>query len=323
MLQVARLAPKSLGDATDLVVNFLRSQFNPDGGVKDRAGNSDLYYTVFGLEGLLALRADALTPSPGTPACDELSRVGEGRGGGSSFDVGCSPSIEREHPTATYLRSFGDGADLDFVHLSCLARCYASLPKPLRTNLPTDALLRHVERFRTPDGAYDATPRAKHGSLYGCFLSLGAYEDLGREIPDPAALIRCAQSLRTPDGGYANDLGMPLGLTPSTAAAATLLRHLGSPVPDDVVPWLLARHHPEGGFFATPDAPIPDLLSTATALHALAGLHADLEAIKEPCLDFLDTLWTNKGAFYGTWEDDTPDAEYTYYALLSLGHLSL
>jgi prenyltransferase beta subunit len=288
MLQVARLAPKSLGEATDLVVHFLRSQFNPDGGVNDRAGNSDLYYTVFGLEGLLALRADVPSAS-----------------------------------VANYLRSFGDGESLDFVHLSCLARCWAGLPKEFRPDVPTDAILNYVERYRTPDGAYDATPGAKSGSLYGCFLALGAYEDLGRDIPDPAALVRCAESLRTPDGGYANDLGMPLGLTPSTAAAATLLRHLDSPVPPDVVPWLLSRHHPEGGFFATPDAAIPDLLSTATALHALAGLHADLEPVKEPCLDFLDTLWTNKGAFYGTWEDDTADSEYTYYALLALGHLSL
>ena len=288
MLQVARLAPKSLGEATGLVTAFLRSQSNPDGGFKDRAGNSDLYYTVFGLEGLLALRADLPVAA-----------------------------------VADYLRSFGHGESLDFVHLSCLARCWAALPADLRRDIPADAILARVETFRTPDGAYDATPGGKHGSLYGCFLALGAYEDLGRPIPDPAAMIRCAESLRTPDGGYANDLGMPLGLTPSTAAAATLLRHLGHPVPADVTPWLLARHHPEGGFFATPDAPLPDLLSTATALHALAGVHADLEPVKEPCLDFLDTLWTNKGAFYGTWEDDTADCEYTYYALLSLGHLSL
>src|SRR4051812_49513647 len=123
MLQLARLAHKSLGEATDLVTSFLRSQFNPDGGVKDRAGNSDLYYTVFGLEGLLALRADpASSPSPGTP--------GEGRGEGSSsssdvgrsmLDVRCSSSMESEHPTANYLRSFGSGEPLDFVHLSCLA----------------------------------------------------------------------------------------------------------------------------------------------------------------------------------------------------------
>ena len=53
---------------------------------------------------------------------------------------------------------------------------------------------------------------------------------------------------------------------------------------------------------ATPTAPIPDLLSTATALHALAGAERDLsEDQRERCLDFIDTLWTNEGAFHGHW----------------------
>ena len=45
--------------------------------------------------------------------------------------------------------------------------------------------------------------------------------------------------------------------------------------------------------------------------------------LREPCLDFVDSLWTNRGGFFGTWADDTVDCEYTYYALLALGHLSL
>jgi hypothetical protein len=39
-------------------------------------------------------------------------------------------------------------------------------------------------------------------------------------------------------------------------------------------------------------------------------------------VDFVDTLWNGKG-FCGSWADDTVDSEYTYYALLALGHLSL
>jgi len=35
------------------------------------------------------------------------------------------------------------------------------------------------------------------------------------------------------------------------------------------------------------------------------------------------SLWTSRGAFYGNWADDVADCEYTYYALLALGHLSL
>jgi hypothetical protein len=114
-----------------------------------------------------------------------------------------------------------------------------------------------------------------------------------------------------------------MGLTPSTAAAVTLLRQLGQTVPEELGEWLLARCRAEGGFFATPMAPLPDLLSTATALHALAGMHVDFSGVKEPCLDFIDTLWSSKGGFYGTWEDDVLDCEYTFYALLALGHLSL
>ena len=58
------------------------------------------------------------------------------------------------------------------------------------------------------------------------------------------------------------------------AGAVTLIHHLGGEVPKSAVDWLLARARPAGGFLATPEAPVPDLLSTATALHALAAAHA-------------------------------------------------
>jgi prenyltransferase beta subunit len=288
MLQVARLSPKLLGESRDLCIEFLHSQVGPDGGFGDRAGQTDLYYTVFGIEALIALRADL--------------------------------------PVATlvaYLRSFGDGEGLDFVHLTCLARCWAALPRTETADVPRETIRQRLETYRTPDGAYDAAPDAEEGTVYGCFLALGAYQDLGLDLPDAAAMARCVLGLQSGDGGFANQADMPIGLTPPTAAAATLLRHLGQPVPRETGPWLLSRCHPEGGFYATPLAPMPDLLSTATALHALAGLQIDLHDVKEPCLDFLDTLWSSKGAFYGTWADEELDCEYTYYALLALGHLSL
>ncbi len=288
MLQVARLAPKLLGDSADLVRGFLLSQQHPGGGFTDRAGNPDLYYTVFGLEGLLALRADLPITA-----------------------------------TAAYLTAFGDGRDLDFVHLACLARSWAALPKELRSSVPADAILGHVETYRSGDGGYAVTAGQADGTLYGCFLALGTYQDLGRSLPDPAGMLTCATRLRAADGGYANQLDVPQGLTPSTAAAVTLFRTLDGPAHPELAAWLFARCRPEGGFFATPMAPLPDLLSTATALHALSGLHADLDAIREPCLDFLDTLWTAKGAFHGHWADDAIDCEYTYYGLLALGHLGV
>jgi prenyltransferase beta subunit len=288
MLQVARLAPKLLGDSTGLVADFLHRQINTDGGFKDRAGQSDLYYTVFGLEALLALQA-------AIPA----------------------PLVEN------YLRSFGAGESLDFVHLTCLARCWANLPvSPPQPDL-RQALLNRIESFRSLDGGYDATPQSPQGTTYGCFLALGAYQDLQASLPNSKGLFQCLRSLESRDGAFANQPGLQGGTTPATAAAATLLRCLGEPVDSAVGDWLLARCHGEGGFFAVCSAPIPDLLSTATALHALAGMQVSLERIKEPCLDFVDTLWTSQGGFYGNWADDTLDCEYTYYGLLALGHLSL
>jgi hypothetical protein len=288
MLQVARLSPRLLGESAGLVVDFLGGQMNDDGGFKDRSGNTDLYYSVFGIEGLLALRAEL-------PA----SRV------------------------ASYLRQFDDPGALDLVHASCLARCWAALPPAMSGEAPRGRILQRVERFRSGDGAYGSVEGAKGGTLYGCFMAVGAYQDCGSALPDPAAVVRCVRRLRAADGGYANGDDLPMGLTPPSAAAATLLRNLGEPVPPELADWLLARHHKDGGFFATPLAPIPDLLSTATALHALSGMHASLEAVKEPCLDFIDSLWTNRGAFYGNWTEDAADCEYTYYGLLALGHLSL
>ena len=278
---------KLLGDAADSVADFVRGQLNPDGGFKDRAGDSDLYYTVFGVESLFALRADLPTG-----------------------------------PLETYLRTFGDGDGLDFVHLACLARCWAMVPGRLpRPN--ADSILVRLEASRAGDGGYTPTPGQSTGTVYNTFLAFAAYQDLQRDAPDPAGLLGCLDSLRAADGGYANQQDLPMGLTPTTAAAVTLLRHLDRPADPALADWLLARHHAQGGFFATPAAPIPDLLSTATALHALSGMKADFEAIREPCLDFIDTLWSSKGAFCGSWEDDALDCEYTYYGLLALGHLSL
>jgi prenyltransferase beta subunit len=286
MLQVARLSPKLLGDSAALVGEFLRSRLNPDGGFQDRNGASDLYYTVFGLEGLIALGLD---PPPAV------------RG---------------------YLGSFGNGEDLDLVHLSCLVRCWASLD---RKNLPIDvqAVATAIESHRSADGGYHTARGEGEGSAYGCFLAVAAHQDLRLDIPNSAGILRCLRRLRAADGGYANQRGLATGLTPSTASASVLFRQLDEEPPAELSAWLLSRCHKEGGFFAAPSAPIPDLLSTATALHALAGMKADIAPIKEACLDFIDSLWTSAGGFYGNWADEALDCEYTYYGLLSLGHLSL
>jgi prenyltransferase beta subunit len=287
MLQVARLAPAQLGESQELVVRFLHDRINSDGGFQDRAGTSDLYYTVFGLDALVALQADL--------------------------------PVER---TAAYLAGFGDGDGLDFVHLACLARAWATI-RPRRDDVPVETLLARIETFRSADGGYAQAPGASHGSVYAAFLGLGAYEDLGRQPPDASVILKSIQRLRARDGSYANQPGLDSGTTTTTAAAVMLLRHLEAAVDRQLGMWLLDRCHTRGGFFASPGTPVPDLLSTATALHALSAMRVPIGGLQEPCLDFVDSLWTNRGGFHGSWVDDSLDCEYTYYGLLALGHLSL
>jgi prenyltransferase beta subunit len=287
MLQVARLAPRQLGESRALVAAFLRARGNPDGGFQDRAGASDLYYTVFGLDGLIALQ-------------EELP-------------------VDR---AAAYLTAHGASAALDFVHAACLARGWAALRR-LPDRSVVDGVLARIEACRSADGGYATSPGAVHGSAYAAFLALGAYQDFGRVLPAPDGVLTSLSVLRAADGSYANHPGQPSGITPATAAAVMVRRHLGAESDRDAGVWLLDRCHAGGGFFASAMAPMPDLLSTATALHALSSLHVPLGGLREPCLDFVDSLWTNRGGFFGTWADDAADCEYTDYALLALGHLSL
>ena len=291
MLQVARLAPKLLGDSAELVRAFFERQFTAAGGAGDRDNRPDLYYTIFALAGLQALQVP----------------------------------LDTRHPTlATWLRTFGEGAGLDFVHLGALARCWSAVGLVNETPDLAATVLERIETYRARDGGYDADPGAPHGNAYGCFVALGAYQDLGRQLPEPLRMVQCLKFLETPDGAWANARGLKVGSTNATAAAVTLLHQLGVPVNQSVGDWLLAQAHPEGGFLAMPLAPIPDLLSTATTLHALACLEREVPApIREKCLDFIDTLWSAEGGFHGHWADDHLDAEYTFYGLLALGHLSV
>jgi prenyltransferase beta subunit len=287
MLQVARLAPKQLGESRDLVAAFLNGRLNADGGFQDRAGASDLYYTVFGLEGLVALQETLPTTA-----------------------------------VAGYLRQFSDAASLDLVQLACLARCWANISRDL-SEVPVRDILSSLEGYRADDGGYAPAAGAPHGNVYSSFLALGAYQDLRQPLPEPDRLIDGVNRLRARDGGYANLPSDAHGITTVTAAAVAVLRALDGPIDPSLGVWLLDRCHASGGFVAVPAAPIPDLLSTATALHALATLHVPVAGLLEPCLDFVDSLWTNRGGFYGSWVDETLDCEYTYYGMLALGHLTV
>lgn len=288
LLQGARLSAVFLTASSGLVRDFYARQFNNLGAACDRAGNPDLYYTVFALAGAQALDV----PLP----------------------------VDR---TASWLLTFDDGAALDFVHLGALARCWAAVDRVGMPRHLDKRIFERIEAFRKPDGGYEGEPKMPHGTAYGAFVALGAYEDLGATPPHPLDLARSIAGLASADGACSNIPNQRIGALNATAGAVVLLRQLGLPVNASVADWLLKQEHPQGGFVAVPGAPMPDLLSTATALHALACAGHRIPAdVHERCLDFIDTLWSAEGGFHGHWADDILDPEYTFYGLLALGHLA-
>ena len=288
MIQAASRAGTTLGESALLVEKFIRSKFNDDGGFSDRAGRSDLYYTVFGIESLIALDADL--PKA---AIDD------------------------------YLRSIKI-SDLDFVHLTCLGRCMADVchAENIDTDFKND-IITELKQYRSSDGGISNIKNSQHGTMYGCFLGVGLYQDMQVEIPGKAELIACVESLSRDGGSYANEPAMTKGATSSTAAAITLQHFMDCPIRPESLDWLIKQMHPRGGFIALPAVPIADMLSTATALHGLAASSVKLPGrAKEDCLDFIDSLWSDKGGFCGSGADQAVDCEYTYYGLMAIGHLS-
>ena len=57
-LRLLRPPSREVGENVSDFQHFLLEQRHPHGGFQDRSGDPDIYYTVFGLEGLVALRAD-------------------------------------------------------------------------------------------------------------------------------------------------------------------------------------------------------------------------------------------------------------------------
>ena len=297
------------------VVTFARDRQMPDGGFRGRGGGSDIYFTVFGL-GVL----------------------------------GAAGAIPERRPLADYLAGFGTGEGLDFVHRVCLVRCLSvlsdlgRLPAFMAVAVARSGLLERLVRmraarppsprvpaglvdalapYRTQDGGYEQDARQRDcASAYACFLAWLAYQDAGHPMPQPDALLACLATLRREDGSYANARSVNSGATTATAAAVVLLCEAGLPVADITRDGLLQRRDAAGGFRAGVGTPVPDLLSTASALYALSRAGALPPDGREPDEDFVSSLWNEDGGFSGHTLDAESDVEYTFYALLALGCLA-
>ena len=290
LIDAAGRSAALLGPRAEDVVRIIRAHQNPDGGFWGKGKNSDLYYSGFALLSLTALNGP----------------------------------IDKE-ATVGYLTSFENGSHLeDLAHLAALIRQRVLvMEKPFDDDLRA-AFLEQVETYRCDDGGYHHLRSGPTGSAYGCFLAVGAYQDL--EVPLPAesvkSILACMEKLRSPVGGFFNEVEIPAVSVPGTAAAMMVRRVLtGTSQDTEAAKWLL-KCLDEGGFRVMPIAPVADLLSTAVALHSLSLTDYDLTSIRQSCLLFVDLVWNGQLGFCANAFDPISDPEYMFYGLLALGHLS-
>lgn len=271
---------------------YILSRQNADGGFPGRDGESDLYYTGFGLRGLAAL--DALTPGIAERA--------------ANFLRGC---LTRQTSVVDF-----------FSFLYSCAMVQASAGIDVLEGSAADWPARvaaELEKFRTRDHGYNKSPGAPSGSTYHTFLVGLCFDLLGRSLPNPDDVLRFVQARRREDGGYVEVPAMRRSGTNPTAAAIGLLHLLKGREPthdvDPTIDYLADMPSMEGGLRANDRIPLADLLSTFTGCWTLHQLGA-LERINvRQAFQYVQSLERKEGGFLGGVWDEATDVEYTFYGL--------
>jgi hypothetical protein len=159
-------------------------------------------------------------------------------------------------------------------------------------------------------------PHGDKFSPYSQFLLLSLNEDLGMDAGNPQELLTSLSPYRVETGGYGNIKGSRQAMVNATVAALAVKGQLCGYRADDDVKFLHSLQDESGGFYAGYSSPVPDLLSTATALFMLKCYGV---APRVNANDFIDAHWLPSGGFCATLPDETCDVEYTFYGLLALG----
>lgn len=273
---------------------YLAAAQRPDGGFAGRLGESDCYYTAFGLTGLLwlgelnerrAARAATFVASQATRAL-------------GAVDVVAMVA------TAALLRAAG----------------LANVLAEARTDAA--AILRPaLEPLRRDDGGYAKTRQSGPSSTYQTFLALAGWRLAGVEPPEAEATAAMLRRRQRVDGGFVElDAMRHSGTSPTAAAIGglALLDRLDEPTARRAAEFLAEMQSSDGGFRANTRVPFGDLLSTFTALAALDGMGRSGLVDCRLAARFVASLEQPGGGFVaGEW-DDQPDVEYTFYGIGAL-----
>lgn len=285
---VATLHEESLQQVRD----FLTRSLHEYGGFCGRMHTADLYYSFFGMECALAL--------------------------GMKLDW---------EKMREFLARYGQGEELDIVHLVALGRCWRMLETATQGQMKDpfagEVWSNLLSAFAAKEGGFNRGIGKERGLIYETFLAVTALDERGCKLPPAEGVCSVLNELKAHWGGYANHRGLRVGMTSVTAAALTLLARYGlNNEAKDAGQWIQKHLHEKGGIKVNDLSVIPDLLSTATGLLALqlVNLPVDKEW-KESTTDFVGSLWGSDGGFCGHIVDKRADLEYTFYGLMVLGLL--
>lgn len=226
-------------------------------------------------------------------------------------------SLDRE-VMRHYLESL-DQASMDLVHYAAYRRCeltqrFFNVPEWLAGHMPI------IGNWANPVSVHPFNvvdyPNQDPDSPYSRFIYRGCLEDCGQEVDQRT--LNCFAAYRVANGGFSNRRGDLVASVNATAAALMVIGQEDGYCKNDDLDYLLHVQDPSGGFRADVTAPVPDLLSTATALFALRCY--GVSPLVSP-RDFIEAHWLDNGGFGATLWDEEGDVEYLFYGLLALGSL--
>ena len=279
MLDTLQKGIKRLGDeAQKRIASFVSSQLTENGGFVDKSGKADLYYTSFGLMLTYILKLNI-----------NINLIEQW--------------LDKQENQLS-----------DLVNRSaCIrSRLLCKLLKAGKLNFAVNQLFRTKQTLPV----FSDYPHGDMFSPYSQFLLLSLCEDMGVDITNHPELLTSLSAYRAENGGFGNIRGGKQASTNATVAALAVTGQLCGYRDNDDVRYLFSSQDDSGGFFAGVSSPVPDLLSTATALFMLKCYGVTPRFVAD---DFIDAHWLPSGGFGATLLDDSADVEYTFYGLLALG----
>ena len=264
-------------EAQERIRKYIRSQMDDCDFFIDKSGRGDVYYTFFGLmlSYVFGVKID----------CHKV-RV----------------RLEDNRPD-----------EHDLIHYAAYARSVMVLD--LLEGKSAKLILSRLFSAETKTlPSFTKFPHGDEYSPYSVFVLLSLAEDFGLMIENKRHMLERLDLYRVNNGGFSNVTGEISATVNATAAALCVRGQLGGYKINEDVEYLCNLQDKSGGFFAAAQSPVPDLLSTATALFALSCYRK--APLVDPCA-FIEAHWLDSGGFAPTLFEDKSDVEYTFYGVLA------